>query len=107
MLVCTRIVAHPIIDGLYARDGTRAGLRRRAWAGDMIATDRCDAREHHLDAAGRCELAHRRQIAFDLFIAHRAGVAGDIVGARENHDDLRLQRWTLAIRAPERTGTAS
>ena len=57
----------------------------------MIPADRRDAREHHPDVVGVSQLAHRLEVALDLFIRHGTGIAGDIVGAGQDHHDLRLE----------------
>ncbi len=48
-------------------------------------------REHDVDLAGMGEVGHRGVVRLDVFEAHGAGIAGDIVGAGENDHYPRMK----------------
>ncbi len=74
-----------------------------------IVADGQDAGEDDADFVGVGEFVHGLKIAFDLLDGHRAGVAGEIVGAGEDDDDFWLERDDVWAKAYEhlRSGLAA
>ena len=66
-----------------------------------VVADRKHGCQDDADFVGVGEFVHRIEIVFDLVERHRAGVAGEVVGARENHDDFGLQRDDVGAKADE------
>ena len=66
-----------------------------------VVADGHDAGEHDADFVGVGEFIHRLEIAFDLIERHRAGVAGDVVGAGEDDDDFGLKSDDVGAKANE------
>ena len=48
-----------------------------------------------------CQFGHGFQVAFDLGQRHRAGIAGDVIGAGENDDDLWVEVDDVRTKANE------
>ena len=66
-------------------------LREKVLRARRVVVNRQDRRDDGRNAMGRCELCHRGQIGYDVLIAHRTGVTGDVVRSGEDHDRLGAQ----------------
>ena len=79
------VIAHPAVDGGNFCSRINARL---PWIGSR----RQNRRHHHADSISPRQVRHRHQIVFDGGGCCRAGIAGNIVCPRQNHNHLRLQR---------------
>ena len=84
------VFLHPVVDRLDARHRPLQRLGHAVRRG-VIRADREDAREDDADAVRLADLRHRRQVAFNLLVGHRTGVARNVVRAGQDHHDLGLQ----------------
>ena len=87
-----RVVPHPVVDRGDARHRPRRRLRHRGNVRPhVIVADRQDAGEDHADPVRLRELAHRREVPLDVFVAHHPAVAGNVVRARQDQHGARRE----------------
>ncbi len=75
---------YPCVEALNARAGIKSGAPGKLVRGR-------DRGQDHADAVCLCHFGHAAQVALDLLVGHRAGVGGDIVGARHDLHGLGPQ----------------
>src|SRR5579863_8213554 len=67
----------------------------------MVGADRRETGEDDRDATRVRQIAHRRQIAFNLLVRLGTGGADDVVGAAQDEDDLGMEVKHVGTKAQE------
>ena len=91
MAVLGRVLLDPGVERQDPRHRPTRRLRGHRLGPHVVVADGQDARKHHPSAVRRGELRDGGDVLLDVGVGHRTGVAGDVVGAGEQDDDLRLQ----------------